>query len=280
MSDSSEPPATIRVLVLDEQPLLRYGICAYLNSQPDMSVCGEAGSLQEARSKIAECHPQLVVTALGLGMENSLRLIRTLKAENPTLYVLVYSALDEAIFAKRTMRAGANGYVMKQAPREELAAAIRDIVKGGIYVSYELALSAFRQSLHLRPTGQNSSRTGHSLENLSDREMQIFQLLGLGLGTRHIAELLSLSIKTVESHRENIKHKLHVSSSAELRVYAAECVEQRSFSEEYIFRAAGRGRKRKVESVCLRAIEPLTLGAPPEPEVAAETATNGSHLSG
>jgi len=239
MSDSSEPPATIRVLVLDEQPLLRYGVCAYLNSQPNMSVCGEAGSIAEARSKMAEYHPQLVVTALGLGVENSLKLIRTLKTENPTLRVLVYSGLDETIFAKRAVRAGANGYVMKQAPREELAAAIRDIVNGDIYVSHEVALSAFRQSLHLGPAEENWRRAGHPLENLSDREMQIFQLLGSGMGTRHIAELLSLSSKTVESHRENIKHKLQLSSSAELRAYAAEWMEQRSFSEEYALRAAG-----------------------------------------
>src|SRR5213083_907049 len=226
MSDSGEPPATIRVVVLDEQPLLRYGICAYLNSQLDMSVCGEAGSIPEARSKMAECHPQLLVTALGVGAEDSLKLIRTLRAENPMLRVLVYSAFDETIFAQRAMRAGANGYVMKQAPREELAAAIRDIVKGGIYVSHEAALSAFMQSLQLRPKNQHWPRPGHTLENLSDREMHIFQLLGSGLGTRDIAQLLDLSGKTVESHRENIKHKLQLSSSAQLCDRAAKWVER------------------------------------------------------
>jgi len=280
MSDSSEASARIRVLVLDGQPLLRYGICAYLNSQPDMRVCGEAGSLPEARSKIAECHPQLVVTALGVGAEESLKLIKNLKVENPTLHVLVYSALDETIFAKRAMRAGANGYVMKQSPREELAAAIRDIVNGGMYVSHEVALSAFRQSLHVRPIDQHWRRGGHALENLSDREMQIFQLLGLGLGTRHLAELLSLSVKTVESHRENIKHKLHLSSSAELRVYAAEWVEQRSFSEEYASRAARHGRTTKVHSVGLSPVEPLTLRMANDPEPAADIAITGSHLTG
>ena len=280
MSDSGEPPATIRVLVLDEQPLLRYGICAYLNSQLDMSVCGEAGSIPEARSKIAECHPQLLVTSLGLGAEDSLKLIRTLRAENPMLRVLVYSAFDETIFAQRAMRAGANGYVMKQAPREELAAAIRDIVKGGIYVSHEAALSAFRQSLQLRPKNQHWPRPGHSLENLSDREMQIFQLLGSGLGTRNIAELLSLSVKTVESHRENIKHKLHVSSSAELSVYAVQWVEQSLFSEARTFRGVRQGRKRKVPSLGLRAVEAFTPPVTPDSEPAAETATNASHSSG
>jgi DNA-binding NarL/FixJ family response regulator len=280
MSDSGEPLATIRVLVLDEQPLLRYGICAYLNSQLDMSVCGEAGSIPEARSKIAECHPQLLVTALGLGAEDSLKLIRTLRAENPMLRVLVYSAFDETIFAQRAMRAGANGYVMKQAPREELAAAIRDIVKGGIYVSHEAALSAFRQSLQLRPKNQHWPRAGHSLENLSDREMQIFQLLGSGLGPRNIAVLLILSVKTVDSHRENIKHKLHVSSSAELSVYAVEWVEQSLFSEAHTFRGVGQGRKKKVQSLGLRAVEAFTAAVTPDSELAAETATNASHSSG
>jgi DNA-binding NarL/FixJ family response regulator len=280
MSDSGEPPATIRVLVLDEQPLLRYGICAYLNSQLDMSVCGEAGSIPEARSKIAECHPQLLVTALGLGAEDSLKLIRTLRAENPMLRVLVYSAFDETIFAQRAMRAGANGYVMKQAPREELAAAIRDIVKGGIYVSHEAALSAFRQSLQLRPKNQHWPRLGHSLENLSDREMQIFQLLGSGLGPRNIAELLNLSVKTVDSHRENIKHKLHITSSAELSVYAVEWVEQSLFSEAHTFRGVGQGRKRKVPSLGLRAVEAFAAPVTSDSELAAETATSDSHSSG
>ena len=280
MSDSGEPPTRIRVLVLDEQPLLRYGICAYLNSQSDMSVCGEAGGIPEARSKIAECHPQLLVTSLGLGAEDSLKLIRTLRAENPMLRVLVYSAFDETIFAQRAMRAGANGYVMKQAPREELAAAIRDIVKGGIYVSHEAALSAFRQSLQLRPKNQHWPRTSHSLENLSDREMQIFQLLGSGLGPRNIAELLNLSVKTVDSHRENIKHKLHVSSSAELSVYAVQWVEQSLFSEARTFRGVGQGRKRKVPSLGLRAVEAFTASVTADSEPAAETATNAFHSSG
>ena len=266
---------------MDEQPLLRDGIRAYLNSQLDMSVCGEAGSILEARSKIAECHPQLLVTALGLGAEDSLKLIRTLRAENPMLRVLVYSAFDETIFAQRAMRAGANGYVMKQAPREDLAAAIRDIVNGGIYVSHEAALSAFRQSFQLHPKNRHLPPPGHFLENLSDREMQIFQLFGSGLGTRNIAELLSLSVKTVESHRENIKHKLHVSSSAELSVYAAEWVEQSLFSEEQTFRGVRQARKKKIPSLSLRSVEAFAAPVTPDAEIAAtQTAATGSHASG
>jgi DNA-binding NarL/FixJ family response regulator len=228
MTDIGEHPAKIRILVLDEQPLLRHGISAYLNSQPDMVVCGEADSLLDAGTKIAECQPQLLVTELRLGAGDSPKLVKKLKAENRALRVLVYSALEESIFAERAMRAGADGYVMKSAPREELAAAIRDIMKGDIYVSREVALSGFRKSLRRQPKKNRSPRSANTLENLSDREMHIFQLLGSGLGTREIAQSLHLSVKTVESHRENIKHKLRLRSSAQLCERAAKWVAETS----------------------------------------------------
>jgi DNA-binding NarL/FixJ family response regulator len=220
MTDIGGHPAKIRILVLDEQPLLRCGISTYLNSQPDMVVCGEGDNIADAQSKIAECQPQLVLTELRLGAGDSLKLVKELKAENRTLRILVYSAFEESMFAKRAMRAGANGYVMKRAPKEKLAAAIRDIVNGGIYVSREVALSGFRKSLQWR-SKNNHSHSSNALENLSDREIHIFQLLGSGLSTREIARSLDLSIKTVESHRENIKHKLRVTSGAQLRDRAA-----------------------------------------------------------
>jgi DNA-binding NarL/FixJ family response regulator len=228
MTDPEERPAKIRILVLDEQPLLRYGISAYLNSQRGMVVCGEADTIAGAATKIAEFQPQLVVTELRLGAGDSLKLVKKLKAENRALRILVYSAFEETIFAERAMRAGANGYVMKRARKEKLAAAIRDIMKGGIYVSREVALSGFRKSLQRQPKNNHSLRLADSLENLSDREMHIFELLGSGLGTREIAQLLDLSIKTVESHRENIKHKLRLSSGVQLRDRAAKWVERAS----------------------------------------------------
>jgi len=238
-----EEPAKIRIFVLDEQPLLRQGISAYLNSQPDMMACGEAGSVSDARRKIAECQPQFVVTALRLGAGDSLKLIKELKTQNPRLCVLVYSAFEESVFAERAMRAGASGYVMKQAPSEKLAIAIREIVKGGIYVSREVALSAFRKSLLRAGENDHALRSAPSLEELSNREMHIFQLLGSGLGPRQIAQSLSLSVKTIESHRENIKHKLHMRSSRELRVRAAKWVEQRLSAEGPVSHSAGRQPK-------------------------------------
>ncbi len=234
-----EQPAKTRILLLDDQPLLRYGISVHLNSQPDMMVCGDTGSISDARSKIVECQPHLLLTALRLGAEDSLKLIKQLKTKNAALRILVYSAYDENIFAERAMRAGANGYVMKQAPREKLASAIRDIVSGGIYVSHDVALSAFRKSLQRQRKNTRALRSAASLEELTHREMHIFRLLGSGLRTRQIAASLGLSVKTIETHQENIKHKLQLCSCAELRQRAAKWVVQSLAAEEHVFRSAG-----------------------------------------
>jgi DNA-binding NarL/FixJ family response regulator len=193
-----------------------------------MIVCGEGDNVDVAANKITECQPHLLVTELRLGTGDSLKLVKKLKAEHPALRILVYSTFEENMFAERVMRAGANGYVMKRAPKERLAAAIRDIIKGGMYVSREVALSGFRKSLQRQAKNNYSPRSSNALEKLSDREMHIFQLLGSGLGTTEIAQLLELSVKTIESHRENIKHKLQLSSSAELRQRAAKWVEKAS----------------------------------------------------
>src|SRR6266446_7361584 len=135
---SACPPQRTRILVLEEHPLLRHGITDYLNSQPDMIVCGEADNIRDARNKIAECKPQLMVTALRLGTGDSLEFVKALRAERPGLLILVYSAFEEAIFAERALRAGAAGYMMKSAPAEELLAAIREVVAGEIYVSRDV----------------------------------------------------------------------------------------------------------------------------------------------
>jgi DNA-binding NarL/FixJ family response regulator len=218
-------PAKTGILLLEEQPLLRHGIISYLNSQPDMVVCGEVDNIRDARSKIAECNPHLLLTALRLGTGDSLEFVKALKVENPGLLILVYSLFEESIFAERALRAGADGYVMKKAPKEELLTAIRDILRGEIYVSRDVALRAFKKSLETR-TENGLSDPASAIENLSDREMHIFHLLGSGLGMRQIAHSLNLSVKTIESHRENIKHKLGLSSSRELVECATKYLEE------------------------------------------------------
>ena len=226
MSGPGRAVAKIRILVLEEHPLLRDGITEFLNAQPDLLVCGEAGNIRDARDEIAKCKPQLLFTALRLGTGDSLEFVKALKAEKPGLLILVYSAFEEAIFAERTLRAGADGYVMKTAPKEELLAAIREILSGNIYVSRNVAMRAFKKSLETRSEQQQrSARPTIGIEKLSDRETHIFFLLGSGLGNTQIANSLNLSVKTIESHRENIKHKLDLSCSRDLVACAKKYVE-------------------------------------------------------
>ena len=214
-----------RILVLEEHPLLRDGITEFLNAQPDLRVCGEADNIRDARSEVARSKPQLLITALRLGTRDSLEFVKALRAEKPGLLILVYSAFEEAIFAERTLRAGADGYVMKTAPKEELLAAIRDVLSGNIYVSRDVAMRAFKKSLESRPE-QRSTPSAVRIEKLSDREMHIFHLLGSGLGNTQIAHSLHLSVKTIESHRENIKRKLDLSCSPDLVACAKKYVEE------------------------------------------------------
>jgi len=217
-----------RILILEEHPLLRYGVAHFLNSQPDMIVCGETDNIRDARHKIQECNPQLLLIALRLGIGDSLEFLKALKSERPTLLILVYSAFEETIFAERAFRAGADGYMMKKAPKEELLTAIREIMSGNIYVSHDVAMRAFKKSLETQSEQhqqQRSARPTIGIEKLSDREMHIFFLLGSGLGNTQIAHSLSLSVKTIESHRENIKHKLDLSCSRDLVACAKKYVE-------------------------------------------------------
>jgi DNA-binding NarL/FixJ family response regulator len=182
---------------LEEHPLLREGVISYLALQPDLVVCGETDNIRDARDKIATCKPHMLITALRLGAGDSLEFVKALKTEQPALLILVYSAFEETIFAERALRAGADGYVMKNAPREELVAAIREILSGNIYVSRNVAMRAFKKLIETRSESR-SPRPAGAIENLSDREMHIFQLVGSGLGTRQIAHSLSLSVKSSE----------------------------------------------------------------------------------
>ena len=225
MSASEKNPVKIRILVLEEHPLLRDGIADYFNSQPDLLVCGEAGNIRDARSEIAKCKPQLLVTALRLGTGDTLEFVKALNSEQPGLLILVYSAFEEEIFAERALRAGAEGFVMKRAPKEELLAAVREILSGNIYVSHDVAMRAFKKLLESR-SEHDSARSAIGIERLSDREMHIFFLLGSGLGNSQVARSLNLSVKTIESHRENIKHKLDLSCSRDLVACAKKYVEE------------------------------------------------------
>jgi DNA-binding NarL/FixJ family response regulator len=244
MSTPEQRPEKTRIVVLEEHPLLRQGIIDFFNSQPDLLVCGEADNIRDARDEIAKCKPHVLLTALRLGAGDSLEFVEALKAEKASLLILVYSAFEETIFAERALRAGADGYVMKKAPKEELLAAVRQIVKGNIYVSRDVAMRAFKKSLE-SPGGPRSAGPIEGIERLSDREIHIFQLLGTGLRNRQIAHSLNLSVKTIESHRENIKHKLGLSSSRELVERATKYVED-TFLPPTKATVGARGKKKVV----------------------------------
>ena len=162
---------------------------------------------------------------LRLGAGDSVDLVKALKMQYPGLLILVYSASEESIFAERALRAGANGYLMKKAPMEELVSAMREVLRGQIYVSRDVALRAFQKSLETPPRTR-ASGTIPVVDNLSDREMHVFQLIGSGLGTKKIAHSLNMSVKTIETHRENIKRKLGLNSSRQLVERATRWVEE------------------------------------------------------
>ncbi len=205
--------------------MLRHGLITFLNDQPNMVVCGEADSIPSALIKIAECKPQLLVIGLRLGAGDCVEFVKALKVQTPALLILVYSAFEESIFAMRALRAGASGYLMKRAPKDEMLAAISDILRGEIYVSRELAMRVFKEALETQPEFRLPGRATR-VENLSDREMHVFHLLGSGLGTKKIAYALNLSVKTIETHRENIKHKLGLNSGQALVERATKYVEE------------------------------------------------------
>jgi len=225
MAVGEKRSAKTRILIVDEHPLIRHGIITFINCQPDMAVCGEADSIPSARTKLAECKPHLLVIGLRLGTGDSLEFVKALKAEFPGLRIIVYSAFEETIFAERALRAGANGYLMKKAVKEEMLAAIRDVLRGQIYVSRDLALRAFQKSL-AAPQLNRASWNLATIDNLSDREMHVFQLIGSGLGTKKIAHALNLSVKTIETHRENIKRKLGLNLGQQLVERATRYVEE------------------------------------------------------
>ena len=214
-----------RILVVDAFPMLRYGLISFLNAQANLIVCGEADSLPSALIKIAESKPHLLVIGLRLGASDCVEFIKALKVQTPGLLILVYSGFEESIFAMRALRAGANGYLMKSAARDEMLAAISDVLRGEIYVSRELAMHVFKEALTTQPGFRLPGRAAR-IENLSDREMHVFHLLGSGLGPKKIAHALNLSVKTIETYQEHIKHKLGLNSGEALVERATKYVEE------------------------------------------------------
>jgi DNA-binding NarL/FixJ family response regulator len=209
--------AKTRVLLVDDHPMIRQGLAALINEEPNLMVCGEAGSKRQGLELIAALQPNLAIVDISLDEGDGIELIKEVRARYPHVLLLVLSMHDEGVYAERAVRAGAGGYVMKAEAAETVMAAIHCVLSGKIYISAKVT----DQLLRWVGTGRTDTRSCKSpVERLTDRELQIFHLLGEGVRVREIATQLYISTKTVESHRVNIKEKLGLQTSAELLRYA------------------------------------------------------------
>lgn len=214
------PPRQRRILLVDDHPFMRAGLAQLINRQPDLTVCGEAGDPAGAMKQIVATLPDLILTDITMPGRSGLEFIKDLKAQHPELLILVVSMHDEAIYAERALRAGAKGYIMKEAGGENLLAAIRCVIEGETYVSPRQSARILNDLSSRRPRGSASP-----IEKLTDREFEIFQLIGRGQSTRDIAEQLHLSSKTVDVHRSHIKEKLDLKDATSLVRHAVRWVE-------------------------------------------------------
>jgi DNA-binding NarL/FixJ family response regulator len=203
------------VLIVDDHPIVRQGLSQLINAEDDLEVCGTAATVEEALQSLGESYPDVVIVDLSLAHSDGLELIKEIRSETRHLPVLVLSMHDENMYAERLLSAGANGYIMKQAAADQLLIALRRVLAGGVYVSEHLGSSMIE-----RIAGNDPKRSSNPIERLSNRELQVLNLIGRGKTTREVAENLTLSVKTVESHRQRIKKKLNLQTSAQLVQFA------------------------------------------------------------
>jgi DNA-binding NarL/FixJ family response regulator len=216
MTESAPHPAReqkkVRVLLVDDHAVLRQCLAAMINAEPDMVVCGEADGVRAAMVAADACRPDVAVVDLSINDGDGLELIRSLRDRRSAVATLVLSMHDESIYAERSLRAGARGYVMKDQAYKNVLIGIRAILRGERYFSPDIA----------GPPGSDEDAVGCGLARLSDRELQVLRCVGNGLSTREISEELFISVKTVETHREHIKQKLDLAASGDLLRFAIE----------------------------------------------------------
>jgi len=241
MTRNGEAPGESRVLIVEDHPVLCDGLKQLIGSQPDLACAGVADNISDAKQLVEQCKPDLMLLDLRLKGGDALDLIKTLRVEHPEVKVLVLSQYDELIFAERTLRAGASGYIMKENATEEVLRAVRKVLTGELYFSERVAAAVVQRTLREKP---DAARTG--VERLSDRELQVFQLLGASYSPREIAEQFHLSRKTIETHCEKIKHKLSLHNAAELKQFARKwAAENLAPSEPSLASPSQNGRSKK-----------------------------------
>jgi len=201
-----------RVFVVDDHPIVRQGLALLIDQEPDLVVCGAAEEAESALAAIGASRPDVLVLDISLPGPDGIDLLKTIRSTDPTLPILVLSMHDEATYAQRALRAGANGYIMKQEATENVLVALRRILRQEVYLSDRIANRMLRQLVSHGGLGASQA----PIARLSDRELEVFRLIGAGLGTRQIADELRISIKTVESYQAHIKEKLELQSSRDL----------------------------------------------------------------
>lgn len=208
-----------RIFFVDDHPITREGFGQLINYQSDLHMCGEGGTVADALAAIPAAKPDLLIVDISLGDGNGVDLIKAILTRQPGLPILVLSTHDESLYAERALRAGAKGYVMKQSPTSEVMKAIREVLSGQIYLSTAMQTKLIHKHLHGHLPGQNADT-----DALSDRELEVFQMIGSGRTTRQIAADIHLSVSTVETYRAHIKEKLELRNAMELVRAAVEWV--------------------------------------------------------
>jgi DNA-binding NarL/FixJ family response regulator len=201
----------IKILLVDDHPLVREWLTNLLKQQPDFQVCGEAGDAPEALRLIGATQPDITIVDISLASGSGIELIKDIRASHAQVAVVVLSMHDELLYAERVLRAGAGGYIMKSEATQKVIEAIRAVLRGEIYVSPKVASLMARKFV-----GGKTGRTSFPIEQLSDRELEVFQLLGAGYSTRQISEHLHVGFKTVQGYSARIKEKLNLSNINEL----------------------------------------------------------------
>lgn len=211
LTETSTATQKRSVLLIDDHAIVREGLAQLINQEVDLHVTAEAQSGAAALEQIERAMPDIAVVDISLEDRSGIELIKDMRSRNPNLAILALSMHDEALYAERALRAGAKGYIMKQEATEMVMTAIRKVLSGQVFVSDRMAARLLNQIVSTKPGEEDSP-----LSRLSDRELEIFTMIGRGMGTREIANRLYLSIKTVEAHREHIKEKLKLKSGTEL----------------------------------------------------------------
>ena len=211
------------ILLVDDHPIMRHGLAQLIQMEPGLCVCGQAGSCAEGIAALEKLKPDLAIVDLTLPDRHGLELVKDIQAMFPGTQSIVLSMHDENLYAERALRAGARGYIMKETAAESLVTAIKRVLGGGIYVSDAMSSIMLEQVTGQR--GNKSRSTG--VDQLSDRELEVLELIGSGKASKHIAETLGISARTVEAHRAHIKEKLSLTDGAALVRYAVQWAEGR-----------------------------------------------------